>query len=50
VIFQTLILCDLNANYEIGLMALPRSPLQEPNELEEKEAQDIVDTSMLPPG
>ncbi|KAF2737310.1 acetolactate synthase small subunit mitochondrial precursor [Polyplosphaeria fusca] len=33
-----------------GLMALPRSPLHEPNELEEKEAQDVVDQSTLPPG
>jgi acetolactate synthase-1/3 small subunit len=31
-------------------MALPRSPLQGPNEQEEKEAQDIVDSSTLPPG
>ncbi|KAF2004947.1 acetolactate synthase small subunit mitochondrial precursor [Amniculicola lignicola CBS 123094] len=33
-----------------GLMALPRSPLQGPNEVEEKEAQDVVDQSTLPPG
>lgn len=33
-----------------GLMALPRSPLHGPNEMEEKEAEDIVDTSTLPPG
>ena len=33
-----------------GLMALPRSPLHGPNEVEEKEAQDIVDVSTLPPG
>ena len=31
-------------------MALPRSPLHEPSELEEKEAEDIVDVSTLPPG
>ncbi|KAF2709314.1 acetolactate synthase small subunit mitochondrial precursor [Pleomassaria siparia CBS 279.74] len=33
-----------------GLMALPRSPLHGPNEVEEKEAQDVVDASTLPPG
>ncbi|OCK75518.1 acetolactate synthase small subunit mitochondrial precursor [Lepidopterella palustris CBS 459.81] len=33
-----------------GLMALPRSPLHGPNEVEEKEAQDVVDQSTLPPG
>ncbi|KAF2117716.1 acetolactate synthase small subunit [Lophiotrema nucula] len=33
-----------------GLMALPRSPLHEPTEVEEKEAQDVVDQSALPPG
>ncbi|KAF2178088.1 acetolactate synthase small subunit mitochondrial precursor [Zopfia rhizophila CBS 207.26] len=33
-----------------GLMALPRSPLHDPNEVEEKEAQDVVDQSTLPPG
>ncbi|KAL1302622.1 hypothetical protein AAFC00_002993 [Neodothiora populina] len=33
-----------------GLMALPRSPLNEPDELEEKEAEDVVDASTLPPG
>ncbi|EON62824.1 acetolactate synthase I/III small subunit [Coniosporium apollinis CBS 100218] len=33
-----------------GLMALPRSPLHGPNEVEEKEAQDVVDASQLPPG
>ncbi|GAB7355026.1 hypothetical protein MBLNU459_g5628t1 [Dothideomycetes sp. NU459] len=33
-----------------GLMALPRSPLHGPNELEEKDAEDIVDASTLPPG
>lgn len=31
-----------------GLMALPRSPLYGPDE-EEKQAEDIVDTSALPP-
>ncbi|KAA8649120.1 hypothetical protein EYZ11_000667 [Aspergillus tanneri] len=33
-----------------GLMALPRSPLFEPNEEIEKEASDVVDASTLPPG
>ncbi|KAI9771319.1 MAG: acetolactate synthase, regulatory subunit [Geoglossum simile] len=33
-----------------GLMALPRSPLYGPNEEIEKEAQDLVDASTLPPG
>ena len=33
-----------------GLMALPRSPLYEPTEIEEKDAQDVVDQSTLPPG
>jgi len=33
-----------------GLMALPRSPLHEPSEMDEKEAEDIVDVSSLPPG
>jgi acetolactate synthase-1/3 small subunit len=33
-----------------GLMALPRSPLHEPNDAEEKDAADVVDTSTLPPG
>ncbi|KAB8621898.1 hypothetical protein FH972_026009 [Carpinus fangiana] len=33
-----------------GLMALPRSPLNAPAEEIEKEAQDIVDVSQLPPG
>ncbi|KAF1809938.1 acetolactate synthase small subunit mitochondrial precursor [Eremomyces bilateralis CBS 781.70] len=32
-----------------GLMALPRSPLYAP-EVEEKEAEDVVDQSTLPPG
>lgn len=31
-------------------MALPRSPLGEPNEEIEKDAADIVDVSTLPPG
>ena len=33
-----------------GLMALPRSPLTTPDEEAEKEAQDVVDSSTLPPG
>jgi len=33
-----------------GLMALPRSPLHDPNEMEEKDAEDVVDQSTLPPG
>lgn len=33
-----------------GLMALPRSPLNEPHEEAEKEAADVVDASTLPPG
>ncbi|CAI6338668.1 unnamed protein product [Periconia digitata] len=33
-----------------GLMALPRSPLHDPKEGEEKDAQDVVDQSTLPPG
>lgn len=33
-----------------GLMALPRSPLHEPEDLEEKDAEDVVDQSQLPPG
>jgi len=33
-----------------GLMALPRSPLHAGNELEEKEADDVIDHSSLPPG
>jgi acetolactate synthase-1/3 small subunit len=32
-----------------GTMALPRSPLVS-TEVEEKEAEDIVDQSLLPPG
>jgi hypothetical protein len=30
-------------------MALPRSPLTSSTDLEEKEAEDIVDASALPP-
>lgn len=37
------------SNVPPGLMALPRSPLTSAME-EEKEAQDVVDQSMLPPG
>ncbi|KAF1939734.1 acetolactate synthase small subunit mitochondrial precursor [Clathrospora elynae] len=33
-----------------GLMALPRSPLHGAAEIEEMEAQDVVDNSLLPPG
>jgi acetolactate synthase-1/3 small subunit len=34
-----------------GLMALPRSPLYGPNDQEmQKEADDIVDASTMPPG
>jgi len=33
-----------------GLMALPRSPLTSNADIEEKEAEDIVDHSTLPPG
>ncbi|CAO2658766.1 Nn.00g064890.m01.CDS01 [Neocucurbitaria sp. VM-36] len=33
-----------------GLMALPRSPLHGNAEVEEMEAQDVVDNSLLPPG
>ncbi|CAE7192456.1 acetolactate synthase, regulatory subunit [Pyrenophora teres f. teres] len=33
-----------------GLMALPRSPLHSTAEVEEMEAQDVVDNSLLPPG
>jgi acetolactate synthase-1/3 small subunit len=31
-------------------MALPRSPLHGNAEVEEMEAQDVVDNSLLPPG
>jgi len=34
-----------------GLMALPRSPLHDPEEESQvKEADDVVDISQLPPG
>ena len=33
-----------------GLMALPRTPLEDSVEDVEKEAEDIVDASSLPPG
>ncbi|KAK7511263.1 acetolactate synthase small subunit mitochondrial precursor [Phyllosticta citriasiana] len=33
-----------------GLMALPRSPLTGPDEVQEKEIEDVVDQSLLPPG
>ena len=42
--------CKNLAHTFSGLMALPRSPLHAPNEEAEKEAQDIVDQSTLPPG
>lgn len=41
---------DIAADVFQGLMALPRSPLHAPTEGGEKEAQDIVDQSTLPPG
>jgi acetolactate synthase-1/3 small subunit len=31
-------------------MALPRSPLHGTDDIETKEAEDIVDSSLLPPG
>lgn len=31
-------------------MALPRSPLHDASDIEEKDAQDVVDQSTLPPG
>lgn len=31
-------------------MALPRSPIHGSEDVGEKEAEDIVDTSLLPPG
>jgi acetolactate synthase-1/3 small subunit len=40
---------DLLILFETGLMALPRSPLTSPGEGEEKEAEDVVDQSLLPP-
>ena len=33
-----------------GLMALPRSPLHGANEEIEKDAEELVDASSLPPG
>lgn len=33
-----------------GLMALPRSPLKEPEREGERDAADVVDVSTLPPG
>jgi acetolactate synthase-1/3 small subunit len=33
-----------------GLMALPRSPLHGTDDVEAKDAEDIVDSSLLPPG
>lgn len=33
-----------------GLMALPRSPLYGPNEESQKDADEVVDISTLPPG
>jgi len=46
-----LVLCLLFADYlDAGLMALPRSPLHNPSEIEEKMADEIVDHSSLPPG
>ncbi|GAM84245.1 hypothetical protein ANO11243_022390 [Dothideomycetidae sp. 11243] len=33
-----------------GLMALPRSPIEGANETVDKEAEDVVDASTLPPG
>jgi len=43
---------DKSSNYlGIGLMALPRSPLQTRTEdIEVKDAGDVVDASTLPPG
>jgi acetolactate synthase-1/3 small subunit len=38
------------ANSIAGLMALPRSPLHGSDDVEAKEAEDIVDSSLLPPG
>lgn len=35
--------------YDLGLMALPRSPLYAPVELAQAEAEDVVDHSALPP-
>jgi acetolactate synthase I/III small subunit len=33
-----------------GLMALPRSPLYDPNDELARDADDLVDASTLPPG
>jgi acetolactate synthase I/III small subunit len=33
-----------------GLMALPRSPLYDPNDELIRDADDVVDASTLPPG
>jgi hypothetical protein len=44
---STQMLTDLSYS---GLMALPRSPLHGPSEIEEKDAEDVVDQSTLPPG
>ena len=33
-----------------GLMALPRSPLYDPNDELARDADDVVDASTLPPG
>lgn len=35
---------------DTGLMALPRSPLHGTAEVEEMDASDVVDNSLLPPG
>lgn len=37
-------------NWVTGLMALPRTPLDGANESIDKEAEDVVDASTLPPG
>ena len=42
-------ICTLHADMKfLGLMALPRSPLHS-DAIEEKEAEDVVDTASLPP-
>jgi acetolactate synthase-1/3 small subunit len=41
---------NAHANKFAGLMALPRSPLHGSDEVETKDAEDIVDSSLLPPG
>lgn len=33
-----------------GLTALPRTPMNAPNEEIEKDAEDVVDVTTLPPG